>query len=93
MSLFDGTQNFTPALEGQRIAIGAGQGAAQGITSGLNASTARKGQELRSKEFEFQKKQYNDQIGRLDAFKSWLDSKIGGAGDWVGESGPPDTFR
>lgn len=31
MSLFAGTENFTPALEGQRIAIGAGAAMRQGL--------------------------------------------------------------
>lgn len=31
MSLFNGVENFTPALEGQRIAIGAGAAMRQGI--------------------------------------------------------------
>lgn len=31
MSLFDGVQSFSPALEGQRIAIGAGAAMRQGL--------------------------------------------------------------
>lgn len=31
MSLFNGVENFTPALEGQRIAIGAGAAMSRGI--------------------------------------------------------------
>ncbi len=31
MSLFNGVENFTPALEGQRIAIGAGSAMRQGL--------------------------------------------------------------
>lgn len=77
MALFDGTQSFTPALEGQRIAVGAGQGAAHGLTSGLSESTSRKSESLREQEFRFQKEQFNDTKQRLDMFKQWLDSKIG----------------
>lgn len=77
MALFDGVQNFTPAFEGQRIAIGAGQGAGQSISRGQNSAIARQNQQLQSEEFQFKKSQYIDQLKRLELFKGWLDSKIG----------------
>lgn len=67
MPLFDGVENFTPALTGQQIAIGAGQGAGQSISRGMATAQRGKGlelegasQDLSRQKFQFQKKQYED---------------------------------
>lgn len=78
MALFDGTENFTPAFTGQQIANQTGAGAASAFTGGMNAGTSQKHEQLQEKEFDFKKKQYSDQLERLDLFKQWLDRKTGG---------------
>lgn len=87
MALFNGVENFNPAFEGQRIAIGAGQGAGQSISRGMSTALHGRAQSLDEAQFAFKKKQYYDQLQRLDLFKRWLDSKIGesptGFSDWT----------
>lgn len=84
MALFDGTQSFTPALEGQRIAIAAGQGAAQSLTSGMAQSSHRKQVSLQQQEFDIRRKGYEEMMDWLKGGQkddsmdfNWLDSSVG----------------
>lgn len=86
MALFDGTENFAPALEGQRIAIGAGQGAGQSISRGMATAQRSKGlqlegqaQDLSKQKFEFEKLRFNDMVKQNQLHKSWLDGILSGA--------------
>jgi len=74
MGLFDGTYSFTPALEGQRIAIAGGAGAGQSISRGVHYSQG--GQKM------------NKQIEALDGWaKTWSDFAGGGTGGTGGDIG------
>lgn len=60
MPLFSGVENFSPALEGQRISIGAGQGAGASISRGTAARQHGEAQNLNEQEFKFKKQVYKD---------------------------------
>lgn len=66
MSLFAGVENFTPAFTGQQIAIGAGQGAGNSISRGMQL--AKQGQ-LQTR-----------QIAALDTWANdWMEDSSPGA--------------
>lgn len=76
--LFAGVQNFVPAFQGRQLAIQAGQGAGQSISRGMQTAQRGKALQLEQEQFKFKQDQYKDSIQRLDMFKKWLDSQIGG---------------
>ena len=79
MSLFDGVYNFTPAFEGQKIAMAVGQGAGQSISRGMQV--AQGGQKM------------SKQISALDGWaKTWSDFAGGGPGGTGGAGGDIGWF-
>ncbi len=84
MSLFDGVENFTPAFTGQQIANQTGAGAAQALTSGMNA-----GSRSRSSKSGMMGKQ----MAALDTWANDVSNYMGGGGDWMSETGFRSRFR
>lgn len=87
-SLFGGVENFTPAFEGQRIAIAAGQGSGQSISRGM--TTAQRGKQQKFKQDTFSKTvkgsdemaarmaESKHQADELDKFMEELDARLRG---------------
>lgn len=80
MALFDGVQNFTPAFTGQQLAIQSGQGAGQSISRGMQTAQRGKAQDLNEREFEFNKKKYEDMIKQLKLHDKALSGALSGSG-------------
>lgn len=72
-ALFGNTLGFTPAFTGQQLAIAAGGGTANALTSGMNAGTGQDRTKLAKEQFAFEKKNYEDTIKRVDAMMNYLD--------------------
>lgn len=79
MSLFDGTQTFTPAFTGRQLAIEAGKGAGQSLSRGMGSVTSGKSQGLQQQKFNadqmMQSKQMEALDGWMNAWSNYLGSQ------------------
>lgn len=86
MGLLDGVQNFTPAFTGRQLAQSSGRGAAQAFTSGMNARTARKSQELSEARFSDEQADELRAIERLQEFHKYTLGDANAPTDSVGKA-------